>query len=374
MAYNESYRSDFAIDWRYSVENYRRTLLDGFLDRGNGVDTFMCTRDVGPRMMTSLLQAYSPVRHSTTEEQHQLPTSLDQSQWFLHSERINMLNRNLRLVGVMRLCLDYAQEGRALYDQVLITRFDIWYTRPLRHLSIHPDKFNIATHLAPHKLIDDNLYILPFRLLRRFHDLMAARNVSRSTWTSHHLKGPIQRHVAPIHVIMDQGASVRFWNSSLVTLVRCKRPHGSERRCRPASTPSALDRFAPNIPFASWDAVVAYKRDLLTRMLSESRQRCGSSRPFQLHAPADSALRVGMRVLLMNLRTRSMAWLNGSIAVVQGGPRVNTSVVVPVQVLYPALRPELEYRPVTWTLKPHQVAPGTGLTPDEVEWCMHLPK
>ena len=45
------------------------------------------------------------------------------------------------------------------------------------------------------------------------------------TW-AHEIKGRLERTVAPVSFIMDQSRHTYFWNQSLLTLVRCKRPHG----------------------------------------------------------------------------------------------------------------------------------------------------
>lgn len=303
----------------------------------------------------------------------------------------------------------------------MVTRFDIYFTLPLRFLNVAPDAVSVSTHLSPYNAIDDNLYVLPFRLLAPFHELLAMRNLSlASPRASHQLKGLIERAISPIHFIMDQGRALPFWEQvsfdprhhvqccfyqshvlihfecchhvdhiypscaqAIHTVVRCIRPHALERACRPASGPRGLDAFGHAPTFGSWEKLQVFKLDLLRRLMGAARERCASARPFRLRTndvAADGAvLAPGTRALLTRLRTRNTAALNGSIGVVvgSGSARVNESAsrmagppLVPVQVLSPPLRSETESnRPVTWMLRPQNLLVGHGDTPEEMRWC-----
>ena len=402
LAYHETLRPQWAVDFRHSIRNYRETLIDGFLERGDGVDVFLCTKHPGKRMLRMLLSAYQPRRYCLSDDidvlapdptldgscsGHEPNDECLQSRW----KRVGMHNRNLRLVGAIRLCLDFAREHAITYGWVLITRFDLHFTESLRHLSIHPACVNLAAHVAPYNAVDDNLYVVPFRLLHSLHGLLSSCNQSLADpHAGRRLKFLLQRSVAPVHVMLDQGHDLPFWKQAVLTLVRCRRPHSWERACQPATGPDGLDAAVTTPAFGTWSAVVEYKRRLLRRFLLSGLSHCATHGPFALmrsplaagerraHPTRPVEMRPGARVLLTQLRSKNMARLNGSIALVLDQPsrsmsRRTAAALVHVQVLSP---PHLAItegnRPVTWMLRPHHVLLGSGATPEEVAWCALL--
>ena len=78
----------------------------------------------------------------------------------------------------------------------------------------------------------------------------------------------------------------------------------------------------------------------------------------------------GSRVLLVRLRGGNMGRLNGTIGCVLGGA---PSGWVRVQVISPRVHAESESnRPIHWTLRPSNLLPGHGATPEERRWCAQL--
>ena len=145
IAYDEAARPEFAIDFRYSVQNYKDTLINGFLAaNGRAVDVFLCAREASERVTRALLGAWKPLRHHLTSDV--TPPAIARN-----GHLLAVLNRNVRLVGVIRLCLEAARERT--YELVVITRFDLVFTLPLRFLSIDPEAFNVATHLARNRAL-----------------------------------------------------------------------------------------------------------------------------------------------------------------------------------------------------------------------------
>lgn len=118
LAYDESTESrinnrEFTVDFRFSLENYRRTLFDGFLTRD--VDVFLCTRaSTNKRAIQLLLEAYAPRRHLLLDDVDGVPTR----EWRTAGFGSGMHNRNLRLVAAMRLCLEHAHEESIAYGRV----------------------------------------------------------------------------------------------------------------------------------------------------------------------------------------------------------------------------------------------------------------
>ena len=393
LSYEERHRGGFAIDYRFSVPNYRKMLWRGFLDRGE-VDVFLCTRNSSAAATATLLRTYAPRRHLLLGDDELPALPRDHVRCASSSvaasdacrARISraqgMHHRNLRLVAAIELCLGYAaseqRRGRPPYGLVLLTRFDLYFTLPLRYLNVDPSLVNVAARLAPYPMVDDNLYVLPFSLLRRFRDVVALRNISAANPKGGHLlKRAIEHDVkAPLHLVMDQGPDLPFWNASILTPVRCVRPHHLLRPCQPAgaqvatraaSRPKELDVAL----YDTWAAVQGVKRGMLGALLESERKRCEALRPFRTAeegpSPPPSPLAAGQRVLIAGARTRRTKALDGAIAQVVGALK---SGLAPVQVLSPPLLAESdEGRPATWMFPPRTLRRGAGATPEELRWC-----
>ena len=76
ISYHETLRDESAVDFRFSVQNYRETLIEGFLNQGGGVDVFLCT--AASEATAQLLNAYAPRRHRVLDlvDDPQLPSNL----------------------------------------------------------------------------------------------------------------------------------------------------------------------------------------------------------------------------------------------------------------------------------------------------------
>ena len=142
LAYHETLRAKLAVDFRFSVSNYWHTLINGFLNRGSGADVFLCTADSAAT--PDLLRAYAPRRHLLLEHVGEVTA---------FSSASSMRTRNLRLLAAIQLCLDYAIERGRPYGMVVITRFDAFFTIPLRFLNVDRAAINIATHLRPFNMM-----------------------------------------------------------------------------------------------------------------------------------------------------------------------------------------------------------------------------
>ena len=69
--------------------------------------------------------------------------------------------RNIKVIDVLKL-LEYTNKE---YDTILLTRFDLLYFKLIENIDL--EKFNITSKLKKN-LIDDNLYIFPFKHLKEF--------------------------------------------------------------------------------------------------------------------------------------------------------------------------------------------------------------
>ena len=375
LAYHATLRSQVAVDFRFSSSNYATHLIDGLLDQGSGVDVFLCAAD--SPATPALLKTYAPTRYALLEHVDNITAHGGAKSVDKRVAGAAMLVRNRRLITALKLCLDHASERGITYGLVVVTRFDAFFTAPMRFANINHAAFNVATHLKPFNAVDDTFYALPFSLLRRFHDLMAARvSTSAHADGAHILKGAIQREVSPIHFILDQGRDKVLYQHPLLTLVRCSRPHAIQSQCRPADVQVDWSRGphgAYQWVMAPWHTAMAHKRIRLASLLEAERTRCAQQRAFGLldprDAPGSGRLHEGVRVLVVGVRTRSMRQFNGSIGVVRGGTH-NRSGLVPVQLVSPpVLDEDAENRPITWMMHRHNLLEGVGATPEEVHWC-----
>jgi hypothetical protein len=87
----------------------------------------------------------------------------------------NHKSRNSKFLAAIKCCLDSNIE----YDMCLITRFDLLFQKEFKTCNINFKTINIVSILEHPHLIDDNFYLLPYKLLKEFYKLVENNQYNR---------------------------------------------------------------------------------------------------------------------------------------------------------------------------------------------------
>jgi hypothetical protein len=137
------------IDYKKSFQNYQDFIINYFENLGFEIDIFFSTYT--SEKLNQLILDYQPKKFLTFDK-------------IIENKDIS---RNTHFRNVLNLVINYQEENKFLYDNILITRFDILFKIPFEQVKIDLDKFNLISHLEPFKLIDDNFYLIPQKYLKK---------------------------------------------------------------------------------------------------------------------------------------------------------------------------------------------------------------
>lgn len=150
------------IDFRVSINNYKKYIYKYFKDNGYIIDVFIATNILeDTNIITDLLLTYKPVKYEFIQDGENL-----------------VVSRNMKFIKVVELCLDYSKQHNIQYDHCLITRFDLEFKKDFNLLNFQMDKMNISSVLELSTGICDNFYLFPFKYLKDFHKV-AQKNISK---------------------------------------------------------------------------------------------------------------------------------------------------------------------------------------------------
>jgi len=135
-------KKNILIDYQKSFQNYQEFIFKYFENLGFEIDVFFST--------------YS------SEKNNQLIFDYQPKQYLFLNKIISekSISRNTHFRNVLKLVIDYQKENNLIYDNLLITRFDILFKISFQNSKINLQKFNLISHLEPFKLIDDNFYLI----------------------------------------------------------------------------------------------------------------------------------------------------------------------------------------------------------------------
>jgi hypothetical protein len=152
MHYNTNYynfnypgKKTYRIDYRFSLDNYKKFLFDYFIKNNYSIDTYLSTYQ--SEISDQLLRDYSPKKYNLSS---------------FNPKACRVFSRNLNFINVINLCLN----TKIFYDLILITRFDLLFQITFDQINIDNEKLNLVSTLENPDYIDDNLYILPFNKLK----------------------------------------------------------------------------------------------------------------------------------------------------------------------------------------------------------------
>ena len=143
----------YITDYRKSLENYRNYIIKPLEDQGHEVDILFFTYT-------------SEVSDSLRQDYGSRPNSV----FFPASERFNGTNWKRQLL--FHRCIVHSikvneQQKGSLYDLIINTRFDLFFSTKITEMTYDTSKFNCAfKHTSGN--CDDNLWIFPRTLLDTF--------------------------------------------------------------------------------------------------------------------------------------------------------------------------------------------------------------
>jgi hypothetical protein len=170
ISYTEEYKHwsniNYKIDYRKSLDNYKRYIFDYYKKNGYTCDVYISTYDSA--MNEELLEHYKPV-------QYYINNKFDVNR---------ICSRNDLFVKGINLYLEHAIQNKINYDLVLITRFDLEFKISFDDVKINNNTINIVSELETPDAIDDNLYILPHKYVLYLKNITKINRL----YESHYIK------------------------------------------------------------------------------------------------------------------------------------------------------------------------------------------
>ena len=152
ISYKENYEhwrlGRVTIDYRKSLENYRKYLFEYFESLGYQIDVYLATYD--SKMINQLKHDYQPKEVRLIE--HLYATG---DLWY------NLLVGRQSRHNCIKACLEMIINSQQAYDHILLTRFDLIFCKPLSSVSIDCNALNIVSILESREVICDNFYLFP---------------------------------------------------------------------------------------------------------------------------------------------------------------------------------------------------------------------
>jgi hypothetical protein len=186
----------FDINWKHSLDNYKEYLFDYFKNQGYSIDIYFCTHDnnMSEDDKKELINTYNPIDYS-----------------FINIGNIcaNISSKNRKINKVIDLCLNSKKE----YDHILITRFDLHFKKSFNDHKLDFNLFNIISELQCSKVICDNFYFFPFKLLPNFKN--ALDKIGNKSY--HYLK-PFIEEFSKIHYVYNEYTDIT--SLTFYTIVR----------------------------------------------------------------------------------------------------------------------------------------------------------
>ena len=102
--------------------------------------------------------------------------------------------------------MEYSKNNNVVYDNVLITRFDLKFKKEFNNIKFKNNKFNCSFVLNKKikEKICDNFYFLPFTMLERFYNLL----IISENKSSHNILYLLKKKVKEIHFLFNKQKSI----------------------------------------------------------------------------------------------------------------------------------------------------------------------
>jgi hypothetical protein len=148
------------INYKNSLDNYKKYIFQYFKSLGYDIDVFISSYNSIKEK--ELLEDYNPVAYKLNK-----PITNWQSQ-------IKRMCCNERIIEGLSLCATHSENNNIRYDNILITRFDLYFMIDFNKVNFKFDEFQIVSFLDnnENKGMDDNFYFFPFKYLNIFNNIL----------------------------------------------------------------------------------------------------------------------------------------------------------------------------------------------------------
>jgi hypothetical protein len=146
---------DYKVDYRLSVENYKKFLIEPLRERGITVDIFVLTYT--SEHLLSMIKEYNPVASFISPGDTMHEGGNWKRQLYFHIASANLIQT-------------YEKQRDINYDYIITTRFDLIFKVPIYEQHINQEKFNITYKNMYDETgnCDDNFWLFPRRFLSDF--------------------------------------------------------------------------------------------------------------------------------------------------------------------------------------------------------------
>lgn len=184
------------IDYKNSVENYKKFIFEYFENLGYQIDVFIATNEMNDNEKKNLLEIYKPINHV-----------------FIENDKNRRVGRNEKFINVIELCRRHKDYN---YNHILITRFDLLFKKKFQKSNIRFDKFNLVSMLEKDEYVCDNFYFFPGQMLNDFKEICDCWELRRF----HDIKPELEKEwgASSIHYILNEHTWVK--NLSFYEIVR----------------------------------------------------------------------------------------------------------------------------------------------------------
>jgi hypothetical protein len=145
-----NYRKNHTIDFRQYKDNFNDKIINHFRQNYD-IDIFLSTNP--SRIQNELENTYHFKDALFTQDR-----------------------RNQKISKGLQLILNYQERNNFTYDQVLITRFDIFIVKNFNEYHLDSQKLNLVSILEHKNAVDDNFYFFPQKYISNFHSIFKNSN------------------------------------------------------------------------------------------------------------------------------------------------------------------------------------------------------
>jgi hypothetical protein len=131
------------IDYRNSLDNYKKYIFDNLKKNGFEIDIYFCTNIVNELIKKEIISTFNPKKYSFIK-----------------------LSRNYKIRDAVKSCID----SKIIYNNVLVIRFDLLFKKKLFEFNIELNKFNIV--YKNNLFICDNFYLFPYQKIKSFYNML----------------------------------------------------------------------------------------------------------------------------------------------------------------------------------------------------------
>jgi hypothetical protein len=146
------------IDFSLYYENICEKVINFFSKKFN-IDIFFCTNR--SKTLDNLIKCYKPKRY-----------------YLVENVANHIISKNNKVLKALECCINYQKDNRILYDNIILTRFDIFFEKEFTMIDYN--KLNLVSILEYKYSICDNFYLFPQKYLESFYSIFKTRKKTNS--------------------------------------------------------------------------------------------------------------------------------------------------------------------------------------------------